>query len=249
MPIHDWTRVGAGTFHAFHLSWISEIQLALNRGLLPASYYAQAEQVAGEYTPDVLMLEEQAPDGDERADFDSAGGTAVALAAPRTRVSVVTEEGSYLARKRRVTIRHSSNDRIVAWIELVSPGNKASQRAFQSFVRKATEGVRQGYHQLLVDLFPPTPRDPQGIHPAIWEELGGTVEALPPGEPLTLACYVGGGAYKAFVEPAAVGQSLFAMPVFLNRDYYVSVPLEATYMAAYEGVPMRWRRVLEPTSA
>ena len=47
MPIHDWTRVTAGTWHAFHLSWIAEIQLALNGGILPEDYYAQAEQIAG----------------------------------------------------------------------------------------------------------------------------------------------------------------------------------------------------------
>ena len=51
MPIHDWTRVSAGTFHAFHLSWISEIQEALNSGLLPADYYAQAEQTGGPMGP------------------------------------------------------------------------------------------------------------------------------------------------------------------------------------------------------
>jgi hypothetical protein len=25
MPMHDWTRVEAGIFHAFHHSWIDEI--------------------------------------------------------------------------------------------------------------------------------------------------------------------------------------------------------------------------------
>ncbi len=42
MPIHDWTRVEAGIFHHFHHGWIEEIARALNRGLLPADYYAMA---------------------------------------------------------------------------------------------------------------------------------------------------------------------------------------------------------------
>ena len=29
MPVHDWTRVDDGTFHAFHTVWISEIMKAL----------------------------------------------------------------------------------------------------------------------------------------------------------------------------------------------------------------------------
>ena len=47
MPVHDWTRVFDGAFHAFHLAWIAEIQKALNNGILPPDYYAMAEQVAG----------------------------------------------------------------------------------------------------------------------------------------------------------------------------------------------------------
>src|SRR3954447_8617745 len=40
MPIHDWTRVDAGIFHAFHHGWIEELSRRLNRGLLPEDYYA-----------------------------------------------------------------------------------------------------------------------------------------------------------------------------------------------------------------
>lgn len=35
MPVHDWTRVEAGIFHAFHHRWISAISDALNEGILP----------------------------------------------------------------------------------------------------------------------------------------------------------------------------------------------------------------------
>src|ERR1700686_2693078 len=43
MPIHDWTRVGAGTFHAFHHAWIAHLMEALNEGMLPPDYYALTE--------------------------------------------------------------------------------------------------------------------------------------------------------------------------------------------------------------
>src|SRR5579872_4893945 len=26
MPVHDWTRVEAGIFHAFHVAWVPELQ-------------------------------------------------------------------------------------------------------------------------------------------------------------------------------------------------------------------------------
>ena len=38
------------------------------------------------------------------------------------------------------------------------------------------------------------------------------------------------------------------MPLFLEPEMYVNVPLEATYRAAYRGVPRRWRQVLECTA-
>ncbi len=47
MPVHDWTRVIAGTFHDFHHEWIMAIKRTLNSGLLPSEYYAMAEQITG----------------------------------------------------------------------------------------------------------------------------------------------------------------------------------------------------------
>jgi hypothetical protein len=35
------------------------------------------------------------------------------------------------------------------------------------------------------------------------------------------------------------------MPLFLDEDWYVNVPLEATYMEAYTTVPRRWQTVIE----
>ena len=55
-----------------------------------------------------------------------------------------------------------------------------------------------------------------------------SARAGPPGSPL------GGGYY---VEPTAVGRELLDMPLFLDPEVYVNVPLEATYQGAYRGVP------------
>ena len=56
MPMHDWTLVAAGIFHAFHHRWISAISNTLNAGLLPPEYYALPEQQAAGFGPDVLTL-------------------------------------------------------------------------------------------------------------------------------------------------------------------------------------------------
>ena len=76
MPVHDWTRVDAGTFHAFHTSWISDLMEALNAGLLPKGYYALSEQVATRMQTDVLTL--PAPTRNLPRGDPVTGGVAVA---------------------------------------------------------------------------------------------------------------------------------------------------------------------------
>ena len=56
MPIHDWTRVDAGLFHAFHHDWITNLSRALNAGVLPPDYFALPEQSIRGPVPDVLTL-------------------------------------------------------------------------------------------------------------------------------------------------------------------------------------------------
>jgi len=56
MPVREWTRVTAGTFHHFHNAWITELCNVLNGGVLPEDYYALGEQRSGDVSPDVLTL-------------------------------------------------------------------------------------------------------------------------------------------------------------------------------------------------
>lgn len=246
MPIHDWTRVSAGTWHAFHLSWIGEIQLALNNGLLPADYYAQAEQVAGPMGPDVITLQANEQDESDGGTTTLAGESiALALAPPRTRVTAEAEMDAYVSKRRTIVVRHNSGDRIVALIELVSPGNKSSKHGLHSFVDKAIESLVRGYHLLIVDLFPPGPRDPAGIHGEIRSEISSDDFGLPAASPLILASYSAGATKRAFVEPTAVGNVLIDMPLFLTPENYVNVPLESTYQGAFRGVPRKYKSLLE----
>ena len=249
MPVHDWSRVGAGTFHDFHCGWLVEIRNALNNGVLPPDYYAMAEQVAGSMGPDVLTLEAVGSNGDDAPPAAARGATAVALAPPRVSFTATTEMDEYVLKQKTLIIRHSSDDRIVALIEILSPGNKASRHALRSFVQKAAEALARGYHLLLVDLHRPGPRDPQGIHGAVWEEISDASYRAPADKPLTLTAYSAGRPKTAYIEPIAVGDRLLDMPLFLDPWSYVSVPLEATYQAAWRGVPRRWREVLEPPTS
>ena len=135
----------------------------------------------------------------------------------------------------------------MAIVEVVSKGNKSGRMAFEDFVRKAIEFLEHQVHLLILDVQPPTPRDPQGIHGAIWDEVAGEEYLRPVDKPLTLAAYESGVSVKAFVEPVGVGDTLINMPLFLEPGRYVEVPLEETYRTAFGHVPRRWRTVLEPS--
>lgn len=250
MPVHDWTRVTAGTFHDLHVAWIGQLRHALNGGLLPDNYYAMAEQVAGQSIPDVLTLEEvgghPAPaSSTPTPDIDDEGGIALAAAPPKvSQIDTVSEAVLLAARRKRIVIRHSRGDRVVALLELVSPGNKHKPAALENFVDKAVGALAEGYHLMVVDLFPPGASDPQGMHGAIWRRLNGSFDP-PQGKPLTLASYRAARDVTCYVEAMCVGAKLIDMPLFLDPDHYINVPLEKTYMEAYADTPRRWKAVLE----
>jgi Protein of unknown function (DUF4058) len=213
MPIHDWTRLEPGDFHDFHQCWVVEIRNALNRGLLPPEYSAMAEQVTGRPIPDVVTLQTRRPK-------DDPGGIAVATAPPTARVIARFEKINYAKRADRVVIRHGRG-KVVAIIEIMSPGNKDSRNAIRTFVEKAADILNQGVNLLVVDLFPPTPRDPQGIHKAIWDEFGDEPFEAPPGRPLTVVSYIGGDLPTAYVESVGVGDQLPSLPIFLSETRYI----------------------------
>jgi hypothetical protein len=230
VPIHDWTRVRANRFHDFHQTWTIALRNALNAGRLPAGYFAMVEQQTGGPEADVITLEMTPPAG------SAPGGVAVDLQPPKTPFVTRTEAAGYARKANRITVRHPDGD-VVAVIETVSPGNKDSRHAIRAFARKAVQLLQAGVHLLIVDLFPPGPRDPQGIHKVIWDRLRDEPFTLPPDKRLTVAAYAAGTETVVYVEPVAVGDSLPDMPVFLTADRYVSCPLEDSYQTAWEQFP------------
>jgi hypothetical protein len=213
----DLTRVDPCIFHDFHLSWVATLHHAFNTGGLPSGFYALAEQHGNRPLAEVLAL---------NASVEASGLT---------------------NRRRSVAIRHISNHRLVALIEIVSPANKDRAESVDEFVAKSVSALRVGVNLLVVDLFPPSPHGPYGVNGTIRQRLEDSDEPydLPADEPLTLAGYAAGLRVEAFLEHVAFGTALPDMPLFLRPDRYVNVPLETTYQAAYRGMPAFWRHVLE----
>jgi hypothetical protein len=244
MPVHDWSRLDPSVFHHFHQRWSIAICDALNAGLLPSGYSALVEQHAGGLVPDILALERRLP---SPLPEDRSGGT-LTTTPPQTRL-VKQSKVVLAARANRMVIRHRLGE-IVCVLEIVSPGNKSGRAAIRAFVEKTVAFLRHGIHLLVIDILPPTSRDPQGMHKVIWDEIEEEPFELGPDKRLTLAAYVAGDLLTgrettAYVELVAVGDTLPDMPAYLDAGGYVPVPLESTYQAAWVTCPADLRELVE----
>ena len=184
MPIHDWTRVDAGLFHDFHQDWTIELRRSLNSGRLPPGFTALTDQQINGPIPDVLTLNRSPKNPAKR---ETGGGLAIAIAPPKARFVDQAEEDTYARRANSIRIQHR-HGQVVAVIEIVSPGNKSSRHAIDELLDKVWSLIDQGIHMLLVDVFPPTRRDPQGIHGSSHRAGRMRISRPSPSRDLSLSC-------------------------------------------------------------
>lgn len=242
MPMHDWTKVRSGTYHNFHYRWVASIMDRLNAGILPSGFFAMAEQIIGGPAPDVVTLNLN-PDFPGNA-MPGVVSLAEPKAKPRTSIVMTADVERYAEKANRIVIRHELG-KVLAVIEIVSPGNKDSAHALRTFVEKTVELLFEGINLLVVDPFPPGPRDPQGIHALIWSEITEHSFELPTGLPLTIVSYQTEPTKTAYVEPISVGAALPTMPLFLEGEFYVDLPLELTYQETWNALPLPLRQLVE----
>lgn len=241
MPIHDWSRVPDELFHHFQQSWSIRLTDSLNSGVLPTGLAALVEQRVGIKEPDVLAIETYGVlDGSTAGSLDDLDGGIATMDAPLAKIVHRSTEEVYAARANRIVIRHHLG-KIVAIIEIVSPGNKDRRGAVRDFVERTIDFIRSGVHVLVLDLFPPTPRDPHGLHKVIWDEIEDQEFELPKGQDRLLVSYQAGAEKVAYIEPLGVGDSMPDMPLFLTSRLHIKIPLESTYQATWDTLPEQLR--------
>jgi hypothetical protein len=241
MPLHDWSPMPAGLFHDFHQAWSIHIRSALNGGILPKGFSALVEQRTGAKEPDIIAVERRSRR--QNRDLEKAGGLLIAER-PVASITYRTTNEIYARRANRIVIKHHLGQTVAA-IEIVSPGNKDSPASVRDLVNKTIDLLRAGIHVLLIDLFPPTSRDPLGLHKLIWDEISSEPFDFPAGKNRVLASYEAGTEKAAYVEPIGVGDPLPSMPLFLAEGLHVKVPLEATYQATWATCPEDMRVAVE----
>jgi len=237
MPLHDWTRVEAGIYHGFHTLWIGEMFRRLST-LLPANYYCYPELYSKPDYGDVIALEYRDPPAPVAGD---AVGTAL-LTAPAVRI--VQDEPDVRAEPRHLKVRRIQDDCIVAVIQLVSPANKHSRASFGQFIDKVREYLDAGVHLLIIDPYPPSPRDPFGLHAAIVEDRIPEPHELDAAKDRCAVAYECRPPVRAYLEPLAIGDPWPTMPVFLQPGIHVALALEETYAATFRTLPRHVRAEL-----
>jgi Protein of unknown function (DUF4058) len=220
MPIHNWATVYAGLFHDFHQSWTIYLKDALNAGMVPNGVTALVERA-----------------GPMECDSLAEGPTPIVRKSSK---EIYSDLANRIVLKRQL-------GRTIAVIEIVSPGNKDSKRAFKQFIDKSVAFIDSGVHLLVIDLFPPTKRDPYGVHRAIWDEFEDedVLFEFPAGKNRIFASYNAGREKAAYVEPIAVGDVLPDMPLFLFEGRHIKVPLESTYQTTWSVLPRSLQVIVE----
>jgi hypothetical protein len=217
-------------WESFHSAWATKIADVLNEKWMPEGYIAEENTHAGASTEiDVATFEEP------RVDSGSRGGATATLPArvwsppapdlslptvfPKDfEVEVYNMEGGY---------------RLVAAIELVSPGNKDRPETRQAFVAKCTSLLQRGVWLVIVDIV--TSRQ-ANLYDEIVRCLNQeAANEMIPGSALYAAAYQpvrrhGAEQIDCWSRALALGQPLPQMPLALRVDLVVPVDLDSTYM-------------------
>ncbi|MFY7952430.1 MAG: DUF4058 family protein [Armatimonadaceae bacterium] len=220
MPLHDWTD--RDNFDALHHMWIAELVVLL-RHTLPPPY----QVMLGTNPRMTVGSTRHNPDVGVANGRHSNGQASGAYREPDVEVMVAPLEED-------LTVQVARNGRLVAAIELISPGNKDRPDSRDYFATRYLNYLRDGVHLLLVDVH----RRPSGFSfPQLMSERLATPLPAPPA-PSVVAYRVGesmkhdGRLLAVWAEPLTVGQPLPAVSLPLTVHLAVPIDLEGTYSRA-----------------
>lgn len=220
-------------WESFHSSWATRIADALTERWLPPDYIAEEHVRLGPSVEiDVATFAQQATPGD--------GPEAPALATLSPRVWVPPPADATLpavfpdAFEVRV-LSKETGPRLVAAIELVSPGNKDRPAERKAFATKVASYLYQGISVIVVDIV--TNRR-ANLH----NEVMGLLEAaeqlqLPAESNLYAVAYrplqrSKGDEIDVWRCPLTLGETLPTLPLGLRGDLVIPVEFESTYAEA-----------------
>ncbi len=218
-------------WESFHVNWAGAIADDLNESLLPEGYFAEEHARLGPCVGiDVATFADSEPRGD--------GAVGTATRSPRTWAPpspTMVISAAFPDSFEVLVFESEGGTRLVAAIELVSPGNKDRDAHRRAFAVKCASYLCRGISLIVIDIV--TTRQ-ANLHGQMIQVLGhGDAFALPTEAALYAV------AYRPIVRdqqerielwpaPLEIGRSLPVLPLALDAEQVLPVDLEATYMAA-----------------
>jgi hypothetical protein len=218
-------------WESFHVNWAGAIADALNESLLPEGYFAEEHAQLGPWVEiDVATFTGSEPSGHQ------AGGTATMP--PRTwspPTPAMVLPAAFPDAFEVLVFESEGGSRLVAAIELVSPGNKDRADHRQAFAVKSASYLCRGISLIVIDIV--TSRR-ANLHDEIMQVLGhGDAFALPTETVLYAVAYrpivrERQEQIEVWPSPLEIGWPLPVLPLSLNAEHAIPIDLEATYTAA-----------------
>jgi hypothetical protein len=237
MPLLDHFRVPIYPRHdgeSFHARWAVALSDMLN-GLLPSRYLAEVQIHLGRQVEADVAEFELAPSIYSDEGNGAQGGVAVQVQTWAPPAAVQTVDIVFPDDIDVQVFDMRDSKRLVAVIELISPGNKDRPEARRTFAAKCVAYLQRGIGLIIVDIV--TIRG-GNLHREVLDLLGqGEGSVLPADAALYAAAYRPahrGDKNQLDLWPAALilGQPLPLLPLALRGAFFVPVDLEATYSEA-----------------
>jgi hypothetical protein len=220
-------------WESFHSAWANAMVVRLNQDLLPENYRAVPQVHLGARVEiDVATFREKV------AEQSGGNGKTTAIwAPPQAKVAVAVDFADQDTFE--VLIREQGRRRLVAAVELVSPGNKDRPGHRRDFAIKCA-GYLQ--HRVAVVVVDAVTERRDSLHKELVSLLGlpaALAEAAP--WPLYAVAYrlrqrEDQDHLELWPEALAVGAALPTLPLWISEDTAVPLDLELTYRTACEAL-------------
>ncbi len=232
-------------WESFHSRWINSMADALNE-LLPERYFAEPEVHAGASveidvgTFDGDRADSGSANGQPAGDAGQSGGAAIAVL-PRTYSPGTPHQSVKTAFANDFEIRvfkDSGGARLIAAIELVSPGNKDDADAGRAFATKCASYLHNSIAVIVVDTV--TDRAANLHNEIIPLATSDAVTAMGKGTLYAVAYRPilrnGKATIDFWQHQLGLDEPLPTLPLWLNAVLAVPVDLESSYMTALRRV-------------
>ncbi len=220
-------------WESFHSSWATRLADALTERWLPPNYIAEEHAHLGPSVEiDVATFAREAS-----ASREEESGTVATLGSkvwsPPAADAVLPAVFPDTFEVR--VLSTDTGPRLVAAIELISPGNKDRPTERRAFATKVASYLYQGISVIIVDIV--TNRR-ANLHNEVLQVMqAADILQLPPETTLYAVAYrplrrSQGDAIDLWRIPLAVGEALPTLPLGLRADLVIPVDFEATYAEA-----------------